>query len=139
MVEATSEDAMEHEDGGNEPERSRRFPYDQSLLSALVDRWRPETHTFPMPFGEMTVTIQDVTMLTGLPLHGAPLGPSVTDPGWRDDFLHHFEGVVAGAGVGIGPSKKHGPPLQWLKQYRVRNCIYCVLFFLFQSCILIYF
>ena len=58
-------------------ERSRLFPFDRSLLSALVDRWRPETHTFHLPFGEMTVILQDVAMLTGLPIAGAAIGPSV--------------------------------------------------------------
>ena len=44
-----------------------------SLLSALVDRWRLETHTFHMPFGEITVTLKDVAMITGLPIRGTPV------------------------------------------------------------------
>ena len=36
---------------------------DRSLLTALVDRWRPETHTFHLPCGEMTPTLQDVAYL----------------------------------------------------------------------------
>ena len=31
---------------------------DRSLLTALVDRWRPETNTFHLPCGEMTPTLQ---------------------------------------------------------------------------------
>jgi hypothetical protein len=30
---------------------------DEALLTCLVDRWRPEMHTFYLPFGEMTVTL----------------------------------------------------------------------------------
>jgi hypothetical protein len=30
---------------------------DSSLLTALVDRWRPETHTFHLPCGEMAPTL----------------------------------------------------------------------------------
>ena len=48
-------------------------PIEVSLLTGLVDRWRPETHTFHFPCGEMTVTLRDVAMLTGLPIRGTPL------------------------------------------------------------------
>ena len=48
---------------------------DWSLLTALVDRWRPETHTFHLPCGEMAPTLQDVAMLLGLPISGDAVGP----------------------------------------------------------------
>ena len=43
---------------------------DVALLSALVERWRPETHTFHLPVGEITVSLQDVSCLWGLPITG---------------------------------------------------------------------
>ena len=48
-------------------------PLDWALLTALVDRWRPETHTFHLPCGEMTITLQDTAMILGLPLEGEPV------------------------------------------------------------------
>ncbi|KAK1369701.1 hypothetical protein POM88_035793 [Heracleum sosnowskyi] len=46
---------------------------DWGLLSALVERWRPETHTFHFPMGECTVTLQDVAVILGLPIDGNPV------------------------------------------------------------------
>ncbi|MED6148413.1 hypothetical protein PIB30_052971 [Stylosanthes scabra] len=33
------------------PLEMRAFDYDMSLVSALVERWRPETHSFHLPMG----------------------------------------------------------------------------------------
>ncbi|XP_040957829.1 protein MAINTENANCE OF MERISTEMS-like [Gossypium hirsutum] len=43
------------------------------LLSALVERWRSETHTFHFPCGECTVTLEDVTLQLELPIDGSPI------------------------------------------------------------------
>ncbi|XP_025673508.2 serine/threonine-protein phosphatase 7 long form homolog [Arachis hypogaea] len=41
-----------------------------ALLSALVERWRPETHTFHLPVGEVIVTLEDASYILGLPISG---------------------------------------------------------------------
>ncbi|TVU34636.1 hypothetical protein EJB05_16477, partial [Eragrostis curvula] len=57
---------------------------DAPALTALVDRWRPETHTFHLPCGELTVTLQDVAMILGLPINGHAVTGMVQPVGWRD-------------------------------------------------------
>ncbi|XP_027363238.1 serine/threonine-protein phosphatase 7 long form homolog [Abrus precatorius] len=49
------------------------FPFDRNLITALVERWRPKTHTFRMPLGECTITLEDTTIQTGLRVHGLPV------------------------------------------------------------------
>ena len=43
---------------------------DWHLITALVERQRPETHTFHLPDEEYNITLQNITILTGLPIEG---------------------------------------------------------------------
>ncbi|WVZ98939.1 hypothetical protein U9M48_044309 [Paspalum notatum var. saurae] len=67
-----------------------RLMIDNSLITALVDRWRPETHTFHMPCGEMAPTLQDVSYLLGLPIARTAVGPRVVPASWKDDLEIRF-------------------------------------------------
>ena len=55
---------------------------DWPLITALVERWHLETHTFHMLVGEMTITLQDVVILFGLRVHGHLVIGSI-DTGWH--------------------------------------------------------
>ena len=43
---------------------------DHALIIEFVERWRPETHSFHLPHGEMTITLQDVEVIVGMPIEG---------------------------------------------------------------------
>ncbi|QHO16421.1 uncharacterized protein DS421_10g303390 [Arachis hypogaea] len=51
----------------------RDFTFDNSLISTLLERWHPETHMFHLPWGEVTITLQDVAFHLGLRAHGNPV------------------------------------------------------------------
>ena len=58
---------------------------DHCLISALVERWQPETHTFHLPHGEMSITLEDVEVIFGFPIDGEVLVglTAVVDGNWR--------------------------------------------------------
>uniref|UniRef100_K4A117 SWIM-type domain-containing protein n=1 Tax=Setaria italica TaxID=4555 RepID=K4A117_SETIT len=92
-------------------------PMDGPLLTAMVDRWRPETHTFHMPFGEMTITMQDAAMILGLPLHGLPVTGIIQNENWRDMVEMHI-GIRPPEPEGGDSSKKtSGVSSAWLREH----------------------
>lgn len=125
LVEATRDEWVQQpafEEGGEdidvlETEKSVRMSYDRSLLSCLVDRWRPETHTFHFPWGEMAPTLQDVSFLLGLPLAGGPIGPWDPPLNWRAHMAARFEGINQDVEGMV--ADKHGPRFSWLRNYQV--------------------
>ncbi|KAK3161174.1 hypothetical protein QOZ80_1BG0073310 [Eleusine coracana subsp. coracana] len=57
---------------------------DCAALTTLMDRWRPETHSFHLPCGELAPTLQDTTMILGLRLDRLPICAAVEPEGWHD-------------------------------------------------------
>ncbi|CAI0385552.1 unnamed protein product, partial [Linum tenue] len=55
---------------------------DASLITALVERWRPVTSTFHLPFGEVTITLEDVVTLSGLAIDGDVVVVDIPDEEW---------------------------------------------------------
>ena len=57
------------------------------------NRWRPKTHTFHLPCGEMTLTMQDVKAIFGLRLGGLPVTGIVDNDHWRE-LVAQFTGFL---------------------------------------------
>ncbi|MFQ6626775.1 hypothetical protein Gotur_006147, partial [Gossypium turneri] len=57
-------------------------PLVENYLRALIERWRPETHTFHLPCGECTITLEDVSLQLGLPVDGSPVTGSAQSSDW---------------------------------------------------------
>nr|GMC83006.1 serine/threonine-protein phosphatase 7 long form homolog [Ipomoea batatas] len=74
--------------------RLERIHLDWSLITAMVERWRPKTHCFQLPFGEVTITLQDVEVLLGLRIDGMAVtsGQTRTKNEWCD-ICHDLLGI----------------------------------------------
>ncbi|XP_021731891.1 protein MAIN-LIKE 1-like [Chenopodium quinoa] len=57
---------------------------DWPLISAFVERWQPDTNTFHMPFGEITVMLHDVYYILGLRVDGSMVSATPSTDTLRD-------------------------------------------------------
>ncbi|MBA0860347.1 hypothetical protein Goshw_016773 [Gossypium schwendimanii] len=60
----------------------RECKLDSKLISALIERWRPETHTFHLPCGKCTITLEDVKLQLRLPVDDSALTGFVQSADW---------------------------------------------------------
>ncbi|KAJ4882145.1 Plant mobile domain protein family [Raphanus sativus] len=62
---------------------TKAFTKDTDLLLCLAERWCPDTNTFVFPWGEATVTLEDVLMLLGFSVLGSPVFTALDGSGER--------------------------------------------------------
>jgi hypothetical protein len=90
---------------------------DNAALTALVDQWRPETHSFHLPCGEMTITLEDVAMLFGLRVDGYAVTSHINPQDWRD-IVEALVGVRPDEPQeGVKDRKTTGVNSSWLVQH----------------------
>ena len=47
-----------------------KIKIDDTLITALVERWKPESHMFHLPIGECIIILEDVALQLGLRING---------------------------------------------------------------------
>ncbi|KAK4394109.1 Serine/threonine-protein phosphatase 7 long form [Sesamum angolense] len=95
--------------------RCGRIQYDCHLITALVERWRSETHSFHFRVGEATITLQDVQVIWELPIDGEPvLGTDLerTSAQWEKYCMQYIgfapeEGALKGSRLQVKAIIEH--------------------------------
>ena len=57
---------------------------DHALITILVERWRSETHSFHLPHSEMTITLQNMEVIMGVPVDGLSVVGFIRMDDWGD-------------------------------------------------------
>ncbi|KAL0344397.1 UNVERIFIED_CONTAM: Serine/threonine-protein phosphatase 7 long form [Sesamum angustifolium] len=107
--------------------RCGRIQYDCHLITALVERWRSETHSFHFRVGEVIITLQDVQVIWGLPIDGEPISGTDlerTSVQWQEYCMQYIgfapeEGALKGSRlqvkaiisyISVSTSLRHSTP-----------------------------
>ncbi|KAL4394645.1 hypothetical protein AHAS_Ahas02G0172700 [Arachis hypogaea] len=64
-----------------------------------MKRWRPKTHTFLLSVGEVTMTLEDVAHIFGLPINREPVS------GWIDNSSAFLQSQSIT--IGLAPWESH--------------------------------
>ena len=91
--------------------------YNSAALSALVDRWHVETHSFQLPCGEMSITLENMAMITGLPIRGNPVIHKIESGKFRDMVEELLRVRPPDAVPGKKGNKTGGLKFTWLEHH----------------------
>jgi hypothetical protein len=96
-------------------------PSNHGALTALIERWRPETHTFHLACGEMTITLEDMAMISALPIEGDALSADGINPANMRATLGELIGVAPDA-PGPDESDTEKVTHKWVRDNRGVIC-----------------
>jgi hypothetical protein len=92
-----------------------------SVTTAFVDRWRPETHNFHLPCGEMSVLMEDVAHILLLRLDGPVVSGTINTENWKDLVYQFTSRYHSEPEEGKKEKKTIGVSSNWLHQ-RFNRC-----------------
>nr|POE93811.1 serine/threonine-protein phosphatase 7 long form like [Quercus suber] len=85
---------------------------DHALITTLVERWQPETHSFHLPHSEITITLQGMDVIMGVPVDGLPvvwdLPPSTTQTTFPPTEILKGPSKASDQGQGVEVAKGKG-------------------------------
>jgi hypothetical protein len=90
-------------------------PFNLAALTAMIDRWRPETHSFHLSCGEMTITLQDTSMILGVSIRGNRVTSDVQSAGWVGHVAQFFGRPLPDVEAGK-KRRTSGVPLRWIRE-----------------------
>jgi hypothetical protein len=85
-------------------------------------------HTFHLPVGEMTLSLEDAAMLGGLPCASEAMGPIDITATWKADFRARFANVPRNDRTPapyLPFVDTHGPTWTWIQQFSVCDSSSC--------------
>ena len=89
---------------------------DGPLITTFVNRWRPDTHSFHLASGEMSVLMQDVGYILAIGLDG-PAVTGITDTENWKDLVEEVTGIRPPDPEGVKQKKTSGVGSHWLRQH----------------------
>ncbi|MFQ6620213.1 hypothetical protein Gotur_001060 [Gossypium turneri] len=84
-----------------------------TLTDALVERWRSETHTFHIPCGECTITLEDIALQLGLPVDRPVIIGSAMVRG-KVDLCTAMLGKILNRGILMPDKSRNLVHVRWL-------------------------
>ena len=97
---------------------------DKGLICGFVERWHRDTNTFHMPFGEISITLDDVSCLLHLPIMGQfPTFDSLDNSGALL-VMSELLGVQSGpANAEMREARGNAVRLSWLREHYETCCL----------------